>query len=602
MCGIAGLLDLSGRRAPEHSQDIVRKMLGAIQHRGPDDSGLWTSPDGRCVLGHRRLSIIDLSAAGHQPMTAGGSSYALTFNGEIYNYQELRDELSEKGDVFSGQSDTEVLLTGLVRHGLDFVKKTDGMFAFALYNSIKKELVLARDFFGEKPLYYTFFDGFFAFCSELHAFEHLPNFKPLISRQTIAQFLQFQYVPAPSTFYEGCRKLPPAHSMTVSADGQSVLSRYYAFVAGDRVQDDRSLDDRADELEELLLRSLKRRLISDVPLGAFLSGGVDSSTVVALITRRLGRPIKTFSMGFVDAADSEHQEARAIAEHLGSEHHERLLPLPAPEEIARIAANLDEPNADSSCLPTFLLSQFARTHVTVALSGDGGDEMFGGYQRYFDCIDASEQNRERIAAGSWHIGQDYYAGRLLIFPDRDLRALLGDDPDPVSPYVWDLRHQIDVDKRPLLSVLREQDANNYMPGAVLAKVDRMSMRHGLEVRTPFLSPEVGRFAQSLPMQSLAEGRIGKLVLRHLGARYLPQEWLMRPKKGFGLPVAGWGERGLRPHIESLLLKDDCRLSAWIPPERLRSYWEKHSERVSFYQLWSLAILEHWLRLHDGKPV
>lgn len=601
MCGITGLLDLSGRHPPEHSVDIVRKMLDAIQHRGPDDWGIWSSPDGRCVLGHRRLSIIDLSAAGHQPMTANDSTYAITFNGEIYNYQELRAELSAKGEVFSGQSDTEVLLTGMIRENLEFIKKIDGMFAFAFYNVIENTLTLARDAFGEKPLYYTFFNGYFAFSSELHALEQLPNFKRRISRQAIAEFLQFQYVPAPGTIYDGCHKLPPAHSMIVSGNGHSVLNRYYAFSAGSQEDDSRSLDDRADELEEILLRSLRRRLISDVPLGAFLSGGVDSSTVVALITRRLGRSIKTFSMGFVDAAESEHQEARAIAAHLGSEHYEQLLPLPVPEMVAQIAANLDEPNADSSCLPTFLLSQFVRTHVTVALSGDGGDEMFGGYQRYFDCMSASKQNQERISVGSWHIGQDYYAGRLLIFPDRALRALLGDDPDPVPASVHTLRHQIDVDKRPLLCVLREQDTNNYMPGAVLAKVDRMSMRHGLEVRTPFLSPELGRFAQSLPTQSLTNGRVGKLVLRQLGSRYLPREWLMRPKMGFGLPVAGWGDRGLRSHVKTLLQGDDCRLSRWIPSERLHKYWEDHGETISFYQLWSLAILEHWLRIHDGEP-
>ena len=601
MCGIAGLLDLSGRHDPGQSRETVRRMLEAIHHRGPDDSGIWVSGDGRCVLGQQRLSIIDLSAAGHQPMVADGGAYAITFNGEIYNYKELREDLAKSGVQFRGRSDTEILLSGLIRDGINYINRLDGMFAFALYDSAREELILARDFFGEKPLYYIVHSGIFAFSSELHAFEHLPGFRRRISRQTIAEFLQFQYVPVPNAFYDGCRKLPPAHSMVVSASGLSTPKCHYSFSTGEHEDDDRPLDERADELEEILLRSLRRRLISDVPLGAFLSGGVDSSTVAALITRRLGQPLTTFSMGFADAPDSEHVEARAIARYLGTEHHEQLLSLPNPEEVARIAANLDEPNADSSCLPTFLLSSFARTRVTVAISGDGGDEMFGGYGRYFDCQEATALNRDRIEAGTWHVGQDYYASRLLIFPDRELRALMGTDPDPVSAKVWNLRQQIDNDRRPLLNVLREQDVNHYMPGAVLAKVDRMSMRHGLEVRTPFLSPEMGRFAQALPVRSLAEGRTGKLILRRLAARYLPQDWMMRPKKGFGMPVSGWGEQRFRPYVRSLLLSQDSRLSAWIGPQQLHSYWNGAGEQASFYQLWALAILEHWLRLHEGEP-
>lgn len=601
MCGIAGIMDLSDRPDPGRNRKTVDRMLEAIRYRGPDDRGLWVSGDGRCVLGQQRLSIIDLSAAGHQPMLAEEGRHAITFNGEIYNYRELKAALAAQGCLFQGGSDTEVLLAGLIADGIDYIDKIDGMFAFAHYDEAKGNLTLARDFFGEKPLYYYFQDGIFAFASELHALEHLPGFQRRVSRRTIAHFLQFQYIPAPDAFYEGCHKLPPAHSLTVSMTGLSTPRRHYQFTAGTREVDDRSLDDRADELEDILLRNLRRRLISDVPLGAFLSGGVDSSTVAALITRRLGQPLQTFSMGFTGAPDSEHLDARAIARYLGTEHHEQLLALPSPEEVTRVAANLDEPNADTSCLPTYLLSAFARTHVTVALSGDGGDEMFGGYGRYFACLEATALNRERIEAGTWHIGQDYYAGRLLIFPDRELRALMGTDPDPVSPYMWSLRQQIDEDRRPLLNVLREQDVHHYLPGAVLAKVDRMAMRHGLEVRTPFLSPELGRFAQALPVQTLADGTVGKRVLRHLAARYLPADWMMRPKKGFGMPVSGWGEQQLRPYVRSLLLGDECRLSAWIGADQMRAYWGDAGERASFYQLWAMAVLEQWLRLHEGVP-
>jgi asparagine synthase (glutamine-hydrolysing) len=350
-----------------------------------------------------------------------------------------------------------------------------------------------------------------------------------------------------------------------------------------------------------LLRSLRRRLLSDVPLGAFLSGGVDSSTVVALVTRRLNRPIQTFSIGFEGTASTEHESARSIAHHLGTDHHDQMV---APGDVAEmasfIAARLDEPNGDSSCLPTYLLSGLARRRVTVAVSGDGGDEIFGGYDRYFHCEAAVERNRDRIAAGTWHAGRDYYSSRILIFDDRDLSLLYGGMPAASATVLAELRGRIDADPRPLVNVLRELDAANYLPGAVLPKVDRMSMQHSLEVRTPFLSVEVAEFGARLPASQISAGMNGKLVLKRLASRYLPAEWMERPKMGFGLPMLNWAEGSLRARTLALLSEPDAQLTRWLPIETIRAFFEQRGAGISVYQLWTLQILEHWLRTHPAE--
>lgn len=602
MCGIAGIVDFSGCTPPAELRRIAVAMADNLSHRGPDAAGVWVAPDGTCALSHRRLSIIDLSEDGRQPMVAADGSRAISFNGEIYNYRELKAELEADGVHFRSRSDTEVLFAGLLREGAGFLPRTDAMFAFALYDADSRRLLLARDAFGEKPLYYWRWGSLFAFSSELSALTLVPGFDPVIERAAILDYLQFQYVPAPRTIYRDCRKLEPGTWLQVTVDGPDEPARWFSFRTSALVEDRRPLDDLADEAEAILLRSLRRRLISDVPLGAFLSGGLDSSTVAALITRHLGLPLRTFSIGFADTSDSEHGEAAEIARHLSTEHNERVVDADRTDLVGILGQRLDEPNADSSCLPTWLLSGFTREQVTVALSGDGGDEMFGGYNRYFDCAEAVAENRDRIQAGTWHAGRDYYSSRMLIFDDRDLRLLAGTDPDPVSSTTLQLRKAIDHDPRPLVNVLRELDAAHYMPGAVLAKVDRMSMQHALEVRTPFLSLELAHFASGLGADRIARGRTGKLVLRTLAGRYLPADWLARPKKGFGMPVSGWGEAAMRPVVTRLLDAPDCRLADWIGGDQLRRWWTEHgSSHASFYQLWALALLETWLRTHPAVP-
>ncbi|WP_353862012.1 asparagine synthase (glutamine-hydrolyzing) [Azospirillum formosense] len=601
MCGIAGILDLDGRFSSRDLAAIVSAMTDSLQHRGPDDQGVWVAPGGRCVLGHRRLSIIDTSAAARQPMVDDAGS-AITYNGELYNYLELRKEVVRNGAELRTRSDTEVFLAGLAQQGNEWFPKVDAMFALAFFDSKRRHLILARDAFGEKPLYYTVQNGLFAFASELQALTCIPGFDATVDDEAIGLYLSFQYVPAPRTIYRFCRKLPPGCHLTIDETGVHEPIRYYTFSTSAGVEATTSLDEEADRLEEILLLSLRRRLLSDVPLGAFLSGGVDSSTAVALITRKLGLPIRTFSIGFEGTENTEHEAARAIARHLGTDHLDQLV---SPVDIARmssfIAGQLDEPNGDSSCMPTYLLSELARKHVTVAISGDGGDEIFGGYDRYFHCQEAALQNHERIKAGTWHIGRDYYSSRILIFDDRDLSLLCGGMPAAAATALKTLRGRIDDDPRPLVNVLRELDAGNYLPGAVLPKVDRMSMRHSLEVRTPYLSVDVAAFGARLPAAHISAGRNGKLVLKRLASRYLPADWMARPKMGFGLPMLNWAGPDLATRTLALLSESEARLPCWIPREGIRAFFEQRGPSISVYQLWSLLILEHWLRNHPAEP-
>jgi asparagine synthase (glutamine-hydrolysing) len=429
MCGIAGIVDKHGKLGPARLAQLAKEAADRMRHRGPDDSGVWVSPDGRCALSHRRLSIIDVSSAGHQPMVSRTGHSVIAFNGEVYNFLELKGELEARGAAFRSSSDTEVLLEMLEQEGQEALVRLDAMFALGHYDIGRQVLLLARDIFGEKPLYYVDHEDYFAFASELHSLASLPGFDARIDRSTIASYLCFQYVPTPQTIYRSARKLPPASYLTVGPWGDVTIRPYYRFETSAAERSERSLDDLADELEAILLTSLRRRLISDVPLGAFLSGGVDSSTVAALVTKKLGIPLQTFSIGFANHPDSEHLDAAAIARMLGTDHRDRVLTADAIELGHHIGTVLDEPNADSSCLPTFLLSGFAREHVTVALSGDGGDEMFGGYGRYFVTVDEWERKRK----GSWLLpwwraGEVYWSTRILVYPDDQLEAAIGEIP------------------------------------------------------------------------------------------------------------------------------------------------------------------------------
>jgi asparagine synthase (glutamine-hydrolysing) len=576
-------------------------MAKLQRHRGPDDEGVWHDTEGRCSLAHRRLSIIDTSAAGHQPMSDDQGRWVISFNGEIYNFQELRTRLEGRGVTFRGRTDTEVLLQAIALWGTDALIRLDGMFAFAAFDRQSGQLILARDAFGEKPLYYAELpDHGLVFASELQALEAVPGVDLEASVDAMAELLMFQYIGAPRTIYRQIRKLPPGHWL-VSYPGQGCkVGRYFGFMPGAHGFDDRPLAQLTDDLEDILVRSLRRRLIADVPLGAFLSGGVDSSTVCALISRRLNVPLKTYSIGFADAPESEHQTARQFAMHLGTEHHERIVAPQASEFLMGVGALLDEPNADSSCLPTYLLSAFARESVTVALSGDGGDEMFAGYGRYFDTLDESE----RHAGGSsgWDPGKAYYSNRILVSTEEHLVELFGAVPSGAADHLEMLREDLRDAATPLLCRLRQTDVTNYLPGAVLPKVDRMSMQHSLEVRTPFLNVELARFAERLRPAAMYGDRRGKLILREIAYRYLPRTLIDLPKQGFGLPMMRWGREELLAVAGRLLESDDSRLRQSLGSAAIARFMKRQRANHSFatYQVWALAMLESWLRHHPAR--
>jgi asparagine synthase (glutamine-hydrolysing) len=475
------------------------------------------------------------------------------------------------------------------------------MFAFAAFDQETGQLILARDPFGEKPLYYAELpDCGLAFASELQALEKVPGVDFGVSMDSVAELLMFQYIGAPRTIYTQVKKLPPGHWL-VSYPGQAPRTgRYFDFRPGAKGFDSRPIEQLADELEDILVRSLRRRLIADVPLGAFLSGGVDSSTVCALIRRKLGVPLKTYTIGFAGASESEHETARLFARHLGTEHNERIVTPQASEFLFGIGRLLDEPNADSSCLPTYLLSAFARESVTVALSGDGGDEMFGGYGRYFQTLD--ESGRRGHAAAPWNPGKAYYSNRILVSTEEHLIELLGAVPAGAAEHLRRLREALSDPATPLLCRMRQTDVENYMPGAVLPKMDRMSMQHSLEVRTPYLNTELARFAERLPQAAMyADGR-GKRLLREIAYRYLPRELIDLPKQGFGLPMTRWGRKELLDVAGRLLESGESRVQASLGTAAIARFMKRQGSHNGFatYQVWALAMLESWLRHHPAR--
>jgi asparagine synthase (glutamine-hydrolysing) len=604
MCGIAGLLSVNGILPAAQARDeLVRHMARVQAHRGPDDEGIWHDAAGRCSLAHRRLSIIDTSKAGHQPMLDDRGRWVISFNGEIYNFNEIRGELEASGVSFRGRTDTEVLLKAIATWGPAVLPRLDGMFAFAAFDCESGQLLLARDAFGEKPLYYAELpDHGLAFASELQALESVPGLDLTVSADSVAELLMFQYVGAPRTIYQHVKKLPPGHWLVASPGHAPRIGRYFEFKPGEAAFDTRTIGELADELEDLLVRSLRRRLISDVPLGAFLSGGVDSSTVCALIRARIGVPLKTYSVGFAGAQESEHHTARLFARHLGTEHHEKIVAPQASEFLYRIGRLVDEPNADSSCLPTYLLCEFARRSVTVALSGDGGDEMFGGYGRYFHTIDDADRFGRSSATGGWNAGDAYYSDRILVSTEEHIAELFGGVPPGAAEHLRRLRESVSHPATPLICRLRRTDVDNYLPGAVLPKVDRMSMQHSLEVRTPFLNIELARFAERLPQGALYADKRGKRVLRELAYRYLPRELIDLPKQGFGIPMTRWAREDLLDVAAKLLESGQSLLRRSFGPEAVGRFMRRQRRPGGFstYQVWALAMLESWLRHHDAR--
>lgn len=636
MCGIAGFLGLP---ASGSMLEAARAMSGAIAHRGPDADGHWVDETAGVALAHRRLSIIDLSTAGAQPMVSGSGRYVIVFNGEIYNFRALRDELAAGGSSFRGHSDTEVLLAAIERWGpLGAAPRIAGMFAFALWDREDHTLTLVRDRLGEKPLYYGRSTGAWLFGSEMTALRAWPGVDRTVSRGAVAELVAYGYIRAPRTILEQFRKVRPGTAVVLKhgADPQEQVYWDPRAVAHEGVRDPLTGDDdaMADALLAVLSPVVGDEMVSDVPLGAFLSGGIDSSLIVALMQERSARPIRTFTIGFDDPRFDETRFAAAVATHLGTDHTELTVSgEDALELVPNLAQYYDEPLADASQLPTLLVSRLTRRHVTVALSGDGGDELFGGYAHHHSTgligriRGVIPPPFRRVVGDGLSLLEDTSAARLFAalsrlrgtpdhWPANTLgrlsaalhaeaegtafAAALALNASPgryvtVLPERW--RYEEDV-SRPWSQLLDASenrmliDATSYLADDILVKVDRAAMAFSLETRAPILDHRVFTLAWRMPLErKLRDGR-GKLPLRTLLSRYVPRELFERPKQGFRVPLGAWLRGPLRPWAEAQLDEDRLRRQALLVPAAARRLWAGHlrGDADLSAQLWPLLVL------------
>ena len=653
MCGLAGLVDPQGRLDAATLGHIARDMADTLHHRGPDDHGVWTDAQAGVALGHRRLSIIDLSAAGHQPMASHDRRYVVAYNGEIYNFQDLRATLEGLGHPFRGHSDTEVLLAAVVEWGpMEALKRCNGMFALALWDRTQRTLILARDRLGEKPLYFGWAGSVFLFASELKALRATPGFASEVDRGALALLLRHNYVPAPYTIHRGVYKLPPATMLRVTGDicaadpGLADLeTRFEPYWSAREVAEAGAADpfrgseeEAVEALDACLREAVASRMVADVPLGAFLSGGFDSSTVVALMQAQSDRAVRTFSIGFHEAGYDEAQHAKAVAEHLGTDHTELYVtPDEARAVIPRLPALYDEPFADSSQIPTFLVSQLARQHVTVSLSGDGGDELFGGYNRYFWAEDLWQNfgrlpapARRGLAAGLSHLSPETWQwifdrlGPVLPARLRQPRAgekvhklagILGAHGQEALYYGllshWTAPARVVRDAAEPATILTDPprwaevggftprmmylDMVTYLPDDILTKVDRASMAVSLEARVPLLDHRVVEFAWRLPLSLKVRDGQGKWALRRVLDRYVPRALTERPKMGFGVPIDHWLRGPLRDWAEALLDANRLRREGFFEPEPVRELWSEHLSGQGNWQyhLWDVLVFQAW---------
>ncbi len=658
MCGLTGFF--AGSAAwPNEARVLVKRLADTLTHRGPDDAGVWVDEQAGIALAHRRLAVLDLSSAGHQPMVSPSGRYVISYNGEVYNHLAMRAELETVGAggsasvAWRGHSDTETLLAAIEVWGIEAtLQKTVGMFALALWDRQTRTLTLARDRIGEKPLYYGWVRGALVFASELKAIRAFPGFDNAIDRRALALYLRHNYVPAPYSIYQGIYKLPPGCWVQFSGHGspqspsppaRGEIRTYWSLrdIAEKGLASPFSGTEQeaVDELERLLTQSLAGQMIADVPLGAFLSGGIDSSTVVALMQTLSARPVKTFTIGFYEGDYDEARHAKAVARHLGTEHTELYVtPDQAQAVIPHLPDLYDEPFSDSSQIPTALVSQLARQQVTVALSGDGGDELFGGYNRYFIAIDLWRwfrrlplAVRQRLAAWIKQVSpatwnrivspvQPFLASHLRYANPGDKlhkAAALFAARRPEEMYVklvshWDDPASLVLDTEEPLTPVRDPqawlgcpefehgmmylDAITYLPDDILVKIDRAAMGVSLETRVPFLDHRLVEFAWRLPLSmKIREGQ-GKRLLRQVLARMVPQELMARPKTGFGVPLDHWLRGPLRAWAEELLAEERLRKEAFFDPVPIRQKWVEHlsGRRNWQYHLWDVLMWEAWL--------
>lgn len=639
MCGLSGVA-WSEAGGPVDAATLDR-MTDILRHRGPDDRGVWYSPVEQtacgAALGHRRLSIIDL-AGGHQPLANEDGAVQVVFNGEIYNYRELHAELERKGHRFRTVSDTEVLVHLYEECGREMLSRLRGMFAFALWDQRRGRLLLARDRLGKKPLVYRHARGRLWFASELKSLLQAPDAPRQVDSRAVADFVARQYIPHPRTIFEGIQKLPPAHWLQYDAAADHFeTGRYWRpqFCDSPPVAD--SVETWQHRLRETLSDAVRIRLRSDVPLGAFLSGGVDSTIITGLMRQLSDQPVRTYSIGFADAQYDERTQARAVAAHLGTIHREHIVEPHALEILPRLLWHYDEPFADSSAIPTMWLSEFARREVTVALTGDGGDELFCGYDRYRAVELAGRIDRlptwvrrglasqwwqklpgagrqksrmrkvQRFLGGVALSAVERYADWMSIFDRRQraglfhpefLAELDGYEPDSFLQELYEALPLQDFVQRTTCV-----DLGSYLPCDILTKVDIASMACGLECRSPLLDQRVAELAASMPQSLKRAGRVGKKILRETFSDLIPPENRTLKKSGFGVPLDAWFRGELRPLLESVLLSDRCLSRRLFRPEVVRGLVDEHvSGRTDHSaRLWLLLVLELWQRMSVDQP-
>ena len=645
MCGFVGYLGGKKHLSKQYGEVQLQRMADSIISRGPDDAGYWSDPEKHIGLGHRRLSIVDLSLAGHQPMLSASGRYVIAFNGEIYNHSQLREKLNsfEVAWTWRGHSDTETLLAGFDYWGVqETIEMAIGMFAFALWDKQEQVLILGRDRIGEKPLYYGWLGDTFLFGSELKALKQHPAFNAGINRDAITLLLRHNYIPAPYSIYQGISKLEPGHllAVSVSSPKPKVWSYWSASDIAERgVRNpfSGSPDEAVDKLEYLVMDAIGKQMMADVPLGAFLSGGIDSSTVVAVMQAQSTRPVKTFTIGFDEEGYNEAEHAKVIARHLGTEHTELYVtPKEAMSIIPRLPTLYSEPFSDSSQIPTFLVSQLAKRHVTVSLSGDAGDELFCGYNRYqmtnylwkrlamlpaslraiaakgvtslspqgwnnlAKCIPGAQ--RFNNVGDKLHKGAGVLASRSvdelylgLVSHHRDPSALVRGGQEPatlLTDNAPDFPGLSDVQRMMAL------DQSTYLPDDILVKVDRAAMGVSLETRVPFLDHRIVEFAWSLPQSIKLRNGQSKWPLRQLLYRHVPRELIDRPKMGFGVPLHDWLRGPLRDWVEALLNENRLNQEGYFEPELIQKLWSEHltGKRNWAYLLWDVLMFQAWLEV------
>ncbi len=643
MCGIVGLFSFEKGISVQENKSRVTAMCDALAHRGPDSAGVWQDEEKGLALGHRRLAILDLSPEGHQPMLSASGRYVVSYNGEIYNYQDLEADLRAQGHMFRGRSDTEILLSAIDQYGLNQTcQKINGMFAFILWDRKEKVLHLVRDRFGKKPLYFGWAGKNLVMASELKALTAHPDFETEINRESLTLYMRYGYVPAPFSIYKNVWHLMPGGrlSLPVSAfkpgDDINAKTQLYWHMpsvirdAKDRFVIDKDETEYIDEFEHILTQCVGDRMMSDVPLGAFLSGGIDSSTIVALMQKQSSQPVKTYAIGFNEKGFDEAQQAADIAAHLGTEHHELYV---SAQEALNVIPDLpvyyDEPFSDPSQIPTYLVSKFARQDVTVALSGDGGDEMLGGYNRHVVVPPVWQKARmlpwparktlsvlmQSVSVAHWdriRSAQPQFGERMHklagLLPQRNTKevyrhlvsqwqrpediVIQGKEPrHPANDPAWDL------EGLSFAETMMYKDALSYLNGDILTKLDRATMAVSLEGRSPFLDKRVFEYVWALPEHMKIRGKHGKWLLRQVLARHVPTDMFERPKQGFTPPIAAWLRGPLKEWADALLDQKAIETDGFFKALPIRRCWEAHCAGKGDHalRLWTVLMFQAWYK-------